>query len=85
MLQAKEDTGAGCRAKVGAMERIYREGRCGCCGRRVTVDCENSGHTRDGLWCGPVETEHPFGVSDEPTGNRWMVPRDTGLTKAAAR
>jgi hypothetical protein len=57
------------------MQRVYLEGRCRRCGRRVTVDRENTGHTRDGLWCGPVETEHPLAVSDEPTGNQWMLPR----------
>jgi hypothetical protein len=56
------------------MRMIYLEGRCRRCGMRVTVDRENMGHARDGRWCGPVETEHPFDVPDEPTGNQWMVP-----------
>jgi hypothetical protein len=56
------------------MRIVYLEGRCRRCGRRVTVDRENMGHTRDGAWCGPVETERPFAVSDVPTGDQWMVP-----------
>ena len=59
----------------GAMRKLYLEGRCRRCGRRVTVDREAAGHGRDGQWCGPVETEHPSAVSDEPTGNEWMVLR----------
>lgn len=61
--------------EVSAMRILYLEGRCRRCGRRVTVDREDAGHTRDGRWCGPVETEHPFEVPDEPPGNRWTVPR----------
>ncbi len=57
------------------MRMVYLEGRCRLCGRRVTVDRERMGHVRDGRWCGPVETEHPSEVPDEPAGNQWMVPR----------
>jgi hypothetical protein len=60
------------------MRRVYLEGRCRRCGRRVTVDRENCGHTRDGSWCGPVETEHPAWVSDEPTDNLWVAPPRSG-------
>jgi len=56
------------------MAQVYAEGRCRRCGMRVTVDRENDGHARDGRWCGPVETEHPLTVPDEPAGNRWMIP-----------
>ncbi len=48
------------------MKSIYLEGRCRMCRRRVTVDRENSGHTRNGAWCGPVETQLPGAVPDEP-------------------
>ena len=44
----------------------YMEGRCRQCGWRVVVDREDYGHTRAGKWCGPVETDHPFEVPDEP-------------------
>jgi hypothetical protein len=60
--------------------RIYLEGRCLRCGMRITVDCKDRGHTRDGQWCGPIETDHPFAVPDEPTGQGWMVPWSHGLT-----
>lgn len=64
-------------------ERIYFEGRCRCCGMRVTVDCKGRGHTRDGQWCGPIETERPLSVPDEPAGKLWMVPWSHGLTPAS--
>jgi hypothetical protein len=56
-----------------ALRDAYAEGRCRQCGRRVTVDREDHGHTRAGRWCGPVETDHPFAVSDEPTGDAWIL------------
>jgi hypothetical protein len=46
----------------------YREGRCRQCGWRVIADRQDSGHTRFGRWCGPVETEQPSTVPDEPPG-----------------
>lgn len=48
------------------MKTIYREGRCRTCFRRVTVDRDHDGHTRAGAWCGPVETDAPATVPDEP-------------------
>ena len=54
------------------MKPIYREGRCRMCARRVTVNRENDGHTRDGIWCGPVETQLPNGVPDDPPSCDWM-------------
>lgn len=69
------------------MPTVYLEGRCRCCGRRVTVQRENTDHARDAGRCGPVETEHPFGVSDEPTGDQWirLAPggRDESLLRSA--
>jgi hypothetical protein len=52
--------------------RIYLEGRCRLCGMRVTVDRERDGHTRDGRWCGPVETDQPSEVPDQPILD-WVV------------
>ena len=46
--------------------KIYREGRCRTCGWRVTVDRAGGFHIRQDRRCGPVETEHPFVVPDEP-------------------
>ena len=46
--------------------KVHREGRCRMCGWRVTVERESDGHIRSGRWCGPVETEHPFIVPDDP-------------------
>lgn len=54
--------------------RIYREGRCRSCAMRVVIDRENDGHTRAGRWCGPVETEQPSEVPDEPMLS-WIVSR----------
>ncbi len=60
-------------AETMQQQRIYREGRCRMCLRRVTVDRENDGHTRDGVWCGPVETEKPFElVPDDPPPCAWV-------------
>jgi hypothetical protein len=56
------------------MAYVYREGRCRRCGERVTVDREADGHTRGGVWCGPVETEHPFAISDYPPPGTWVIP-----------
>lgn len=42
------------------------------CSRRVTVDREYDGHTRDGAWCGPVETELPSAVPDDPPPYDWL-------------
>ena len=56
------------------MRQAYAEGRCRRCGMRVTVDREPKGHTRNGEWCGPVETEHPSEVTDEPPFGAWVVP-----------
>lgn len=56
------------------MWRIYAEGRCRRCGMRVTVDREPDGHTRDGRWCGPVETERSIEVPDQLQPDQWMVP-----------
>ena len=61
-------------------KRIYSEGRCLRCGMRITVDCKDRGHTRDGQWCGPIETDHPFAVPDQPGGKGWMVRESHGLT-----
>ena len=47
-------------------QHVYLEGRCRQCGWRVVVTREDQGHSRDGRWCGPVETDHPFVVSDDP-------------------
>lgn len=47
---------------------------------RVTVDRECDGHTRAGRWCGPVETELPSEVSDEPILD-WMVRRSTDAAR----
>jgi hypothetical protein len=44
----------------------------------VTVDRENCGHTRDGEWCGPVETDQPFTVPDRAWPDQWRVPADAG-------
>jgi hypothetical protein len=60
----------------GSFGRIYLEGRCRRCGMRVTVERAFGYHRRDARWCGPVETEHPFTVSDEPTGDDWVVRQD---------
>lgn len=54
---------------------VYPEGRCAGCGWRVTVDQPDNGHTRAGCWCGPVETEHPFSVRDEPPLSDWLIRR----------
>jgi hypothetical protein len=40
---------------------------------RVTVAGSINRHMRDGQWCGPIETDHPFEVPNEPPGNEWMV------------
>jgi hypothetical protein len=39
---------------------------------RVTVDCGADGHWRGDRCCGPVETEHPFSVRDEPPPGTWI-------------
>ena len=49
-----------------AQQHAYPEGRCRQCGWRVVVTREESGHTRNGRWCGPVETDRPFVVTDDP-------------------
>jgi len=66
-------------------KRIYLEGRCLRCGMRITVDREDRGHTRDGQWCGPIETDHPFAVPDKPAGVGWMVPWSHGLIPSDIR
>jgi hypothetical protein len=63
------------------MRRIYREGQCRRCGRRVTVSRENDGHTRDGNWCGPVETDKPFTVTDQNWPGEWRVPAVEGKAR----
>ena len=45
---------------------------------RVTVAGPINRHMRDGQWCGPIETDHPFEVPDDPPGNEWMVPSHAG-------
>ena len=59
------------------MRRLYLEGQCRRCGRRVTVDRQNGGHVRDGQRCGPVETNKPFEVADQSWPDQWRVPAFT--------
>ena len=42
---------------------------------RVTVTGHDDYHLHDGRRCGPVETEHPFRVPDDPPGSAWMIPK----------
>lgn len=63
------------------MRKVYREGQCRRCGRRVTVDREDAGHTRDGQWCGPVETDKPFSVPDRTWSDQWRVPGRTDVAR----
>ena len=53
-------------------QMVYREGRCRQCGMRVTGDCGADGHWRGDRCCGPVETEHPCSVPDEPLPGTWI-------------
>jgi hypothetical protein len=63
------------------MRRVYEEGQCRRCGHRVTVDREGAGHTRDGQWCGPVETQQPFNVPDRTWLGHWVVPKRAGTRR----
>jgi hypothetical protein len=63
------------------MRKIYSEGQCRRCGVRVTVNREKGGHTRDGEWCGPVETEKPFTVPDRAWPGQWRVPEGDGRAR----
>src|SRR5262245_27245605 len=36
-----------------------------------------------GSWGGPIETDPPFAVPDEPAGEGWMVPISQGLRAPA--
>jgi hypothetical protein len=54
------------------MKESYREGRCRMCGRRVTVGRDDDSHLRNGALCGPVETELPGAVPDEPPPCDWV-------------
>jgi hypothetical protein len=56
------------------MRKVYAEGQCRRCGLRVTLDRDDRGHTRDGAWCGPVETHEPFTVPDQNWPEQWRVP-----------
>ena len=67
---------------IAVMDDVYREGRCRVCGMRVTVAGPINRHMRDGQWCGPIETDHPFEVPDEPPGDEWMVPSHGGAHSA---
>lgn len=42
---------------------------------RVTVDREPNGHSWNGRWCGPVESEHPFSVTEEADPGVWVAGR----------
>jgi hypothetical protein len=63
------------------MRTSYHEGRCTQCGQRVTVERATRHHrSLDGQPCGPVETHHPGGATNESMGEHWVVPKGHGST-----
>ncbi len=53
--------------------KVFGEGICRGCGSRITVDRGDPWHQREGKQCGPVETEHPFGLRDHAVDGRTQV------------